>query len=63
MAVHGDNYWLEQIAGLTANVVVSTDVPASATATGKPGQIAYDTSYLYVCVATDTWRRVAIAAW
>jgi hypothetical protein len=38
-------------------------VPASATATGTSGQIAYDTSFLYVCVAANTWRRVSIAAW
>ena len=40
-----------------------TSVPSTATSTGTVGQIAYDTSYLYVCVATDTWRRVAIASW
>ena len=40
-----------------------TTVPANATATGTAGQFAYDTSYLYVCVATNTWRRVAIASW
>ena len=38
-------------------------VPASATSTGAPGQIAYDSSNLYVCVAVDTWKRVAIATW
>ena len=38
-------------------------VPASATATGTAGQIAYDSSYLYICTAANTWRRVAIASW
>ena len=37
--------------------------PASATATGTAGQKAYDATYLYVCVAANTWRRVALAAW
>lgn len=37
--------------------------PASAGASGEPGQIAYDGSYLYVCTATDTWRRIAHATW
>ena len=36
-------------------------VPATATASGSPGQFAYDTSYLYICIATNTWMRVAIA--
>ena len=37
--------------------------PASASAAGQPGQIAYDSSYFYVCTAVNTWRRVAIATW
>jgi hypothetical protein len=38
-------------------------VPASATATGTAGQIAYDANFQYTCVATDTWRRVALPSW
>jgi hypothetical protein len=37
--------------------------PASASATGTAGQVAYDTSFFYVCTATNTWKRVAIATW
>lgn len=37
--------------------------PASATATGRKGTICWDASFIYVCVATDTWKRVAIATW
>jgi len=46
-----------------AAVVSRTAVPSTATSTGTVGQIAFDTTHLYVCVATDTWRRVAIATW
>lgn len=42
---------------------VMTTVPASATAAGTAGQVAADASYLYVCVATNTWRRVALTTW
>jgi len=35
--------------------------PASAAATGDQGTIAWDTNYIYICVATDTWKRVAIS--
>jgi hypothetical protein len=38
-------------------------VPASAASAGNAGEIAYDASYFYVCVANATWRRVAIATW
>ena len=42
---------------------ISNPVPASATAAGQTGQIAQDGSYLYICTAPNTWKRVAIAAW
>ncbi len=48
---------------LTGDMVVATKTPASASATGTAGTIAWDTSYLYVCTATDTWERVAVASW
>ena len=38
-------------------------VPATATSTGAVGQFAYSTTYFYICVATNTWRRVAISSW
>lgn len=37
--------------------------PASAVATGVQGQVMFDASYIYACVATNTWKRVAIASW
>lgn len=37
--------------------------PATAGATGDAGQIAWDSGFVYVCVATNTWKRVAIATW
>lgn len=37
--------------------------PASAVSTGTAGQLAYDSSWLYVCVATDTWVRMAMLTW
>jgi hypothetical protein len=29
----------------------------AANATGTAGQISYDTNYIYICVATNTWKR------
>lgn len=48
---------------LVGNISVPTVTPASATAAGKAGTITWDTNYLYVCTATDTWKRIALAAW
>ena len=32
-------------------------VPATATSTGTAGQVAYDATHFYVCIATNTWVR------
>ena len=37
--------------------------PASASAPGQAGTWAWDASYIYVCVDTDTWKRAALATW
>lgn len=37
-----------------------TGVPNSSTDAGVAGQIAYNSSYLYVCIDTDTWVRIAV---
>ena len=41
----------------------SSQTPASASATGTAGMIAWDANYIYVCVDTNTWKRVAISTW
>ena len=43
--------------------IATTSTPASATATGITGTIAWDASYVYVCTATNTWKRTAISTW
>jgi hypothetical protein len=37
--------------------------PASASATGNAGDICWDANYIYVCTATNTWKRTLIATW
>ena len=37
--------------------------PATATSTGILGEIRYTTDYIYICTATNTWKRVAISTW
>ena len=44
-------------------VVTTVSVPESATSTGTVGTVAYDSSFVYVCVATNTWRRAALSTW
>jgi len=44
-------------------IVASSYVPTANTSPGTKGQIIYDGNYIYVCVATNTWRRTSIATW
>ena len=37
--------------------------PSSATALGAAGQICWDANYIYICIATDTWRRIPHDTW
>jgi hypothetical protein len=43
--------------------VATQKTPASAGAAGTKGDICHDASYVYVCTATNTWKRAAIATW
>jgi len=43
---------------------IATDkTPATATATGGKGDVCWDSAYIYVCIATNTWRRIAHNTW
>ena len=37
--------------------------PAAANAAGNAGDICWDADSLYVCVATNTWKKAAISTW
>jgi len=41
----------------------NSGAPSSASDTGAQGEIRWDANYLYICVATNTWKRVALSAW
>jgi hypothetical protein len=47
---------------LADRVLNLVPVPATATSNGTAGQVAADAGFFYLCIATNTWRRVAIAA-
>jgi hypothetical protein len=50
------------VAGDTVRIV-NDKTPANAGAAGTEGDICWDANYIYVCVAANTWKRVAIATW
>lgn len=51
-----------QTTGNTFRVATSRTVTNAGDA-GTAGDICWDSSYIYVCVAANTWKRVAIATW
>lgn len=43
--------------------IITNRTPSSATDTGIKGQVAWDSSYIYVCVSDDVWKRTALSSW
>lgn len=43
--------------------VRSPQTPASAGAEGTPGMICWDSNYIYVCIAANTWKRASLTTW
>jgi hypothetical protein len=43
--------------------VATAKTPSSASDTGTAGEICWDADYIYVCTATNTWKRTAISTW
>lgn len=52
------------VAGTWRALLTWVDVPATASSPGTPGMMARDASnlFFYVCVATNTWERCALAS-
>ena len=57
-------------AGFTTTGTATTDVlivgsnpPSMVSSSGTAGTITYDSNYIYVCIATDTWKRAALSTW
>ena len=50
-------------ANVEANLRATGTAPTTATDPGTAGDIRYDADYVYVCVATNTWKRSAITTW
>jgi MinD-like ATPase involved in chromosome partitioning or flagellar assembly len=49
--------------GMLSVVGISNAAPETAISNGTPGFISYDSSYIYVCLANNNWKRVAISSW
>jgi hypothetical protein len=55
-----------EISALQANssiAITTTTVPVSSSAAGTAGQIAFDSTHFYVCIADHTWVRASLSSW
>lgn len=55
--------WLGLIPPALTSPAKSGSVPATVTAQGIFGQLATDGNFLYVCIGTNSWKRVALSTW
>ena len=55
------------ISGLTVRtndlIVGKPESPTQPTDSCETGTVAWDSSYIFICVSPNTWERVAIASW
>jgi len=52
--------------GITGTITIqgaTSPAPSTTTSSGTAGDVAYDTSYAYFCIAINSWKRVALVAW
>jgi len=43
--------------------LATAKTPTSAADTGVTGEICWDADYIYVCTATNTWKRAGLSSW
>ncbi len=55
--------WVDCNPPLTQDRIASSSAPSSATDNGNPGDIRYDSSYVYICISLNTWKRAALTTW
>lgn len=55
--------WLDKIPIALTSPANSSEVPSAENRfQGVAGQLAFDAGFLYVCVATNSWKKVALTA-
>jgi hypothetical protein len=65
----GDAVGVDQVGNLTLGggsrtvTLATTNTPASSSAACSTGQLTWDSGFVYLCVALNTWKRTAITTW
>lgn len=66
--IYGSNVFLgtslaTYVSGAGQIVMANIAAPSSASDTGTAGMIRWASGFIYICTATNTWQRAAIATW
>lgn len=61
--INGLNLFGIQWCDGNGNLLLRNNTPGTSADPGTAGTISYDATYIYVCVATNTWKRVPLATW
>lgn len=54
---------LSNSANVKAAGIITATVPETSSSNGVTGTVRYDSSYVYVCIATNTWKRATLNTW
>jgi ApbE superfamily uncharacterized protein (UPF0280 family) len=54
---------LSNSANVKATAITTTTAPSTATSNGTVGEVRYSSEHVYVCVATNTWKRSPLETW
>ncbi len=64
LSVNGTGYFGDNVTmANNASLYLDSSTPSSSSAAGVVGTITWDSSYIYICTATNTWKRAAISSW
>jgi hypothetical protein len=63
MDASGTSYDLLLSGSGKINISTFAAAPSSASATGTAGTVIFTADYIYICTASNTWKRVATSTW
>ena len=55
--------WFVEVGQWLSAPRLPAEAPATSTSGGIPGEVRFDSDYLYICVSKDTWKRAQILTW
>lgn len=45
------------------SITITARTPTSNSDIGTAGEVCYDSTYMYICVSANTWKRILTSTW